>query len=114
MELFDYEHHDIVELLVANRSKIVFVTYWRRLPEGSQEQQELEQRMFNAGHRGTVDELHGREDSRISKTMNMALTDINLPATEDPKAKDDGVTVGSLLPKKLIDLESLVFEVRSQ
>lgn len=30
MELFDYEHHELVERLIVNRDKVVWVTRWRR------------------------------------------------------------------------------------
>ncbi|KAI4153866.1 MAG: hypothetical protein LQ340_002049 [Diploschistes diacapsis] len=113
MELFDYEHNEIVRLLVVNRSKVVFVTRWRRLPEGSQERADLEQELVAAGQRTVVNELYGREESdtaRASKKMKLDLMDISMPEKEEPKVKEEGNRLGSLLPKKLINLENLVFD----
>ena len=113
MELLDYEHHHIVEMLVANRGKIVFVTKWRRLPEGSQERLNLEQQMAAAGQRSIVNDLHGLDDtetSRETKKMKLDLMDISLPTKEEPKVKAEGTTDSGLIPKKLINLDNLVFE----
>ena len=112
MELFDYEHHEIVEILVANRAKVVFVTQWRRLPEDSQERINLERQMVDAGQRALVGELHGQDEtetSRESKKMKLDLMDISVPSKDEPQHRDGG-TVGGLLPKKLINLENLVFD----
>ena len=113
MELFDYESHEIVELLVANRGKIVLVTRWRRLPEDSQERIDLEREMVAAGQRAIVNELHGRDEEeslRATKKMKLDLMDISVPAKEEPKVKEEGRAVGGLLPKRLINLENLVFD----
>ena len=113
MDLFDYEHHEIVETLVANREKIVLVTQWRRLPEDSEERTRLERQMVAAGRRTIVNELHGREEdepTRASKKMKLDLMDISVPTKGESNVKEDSGTIGGLLPKRLINLENLVFD----
>ncbi|MCJ1326706.1 DEIH-box ATPase [Thelotrema lepadinum] len=113
MELMEYEHHEIVEVLVANRRKIVFVTQWRQLQENSQERVDLEQQMIAAGQRALVSELHGHDEDEVSgyrQQMKLDLMDISVPTKEEPKAKGEGGAFGGLLPKRLINLENLVFD----
>ena len=118
MELFDYEHHELVEKLVMNRDKILWVTRWRRTAEDPEARARIEHEMVSAGYRRMLDELHGRDESdgedatKRRKKMKLDLMDIDVPtaptdgATE--KAKD-GRLVGGLQPRRLINLDNLVF-----
>lgn len=112
MELFDYEHHEIVESLVSNRFKIVWVTKWRNLPENSEERSDLEKAMTTAGHRHIVNELHGIDDDESiqAKGMKLDLADIKVPQKEEQNSKDDGNRLAGLQPKKIINLENLIFD----
>jgi pre-mRNA-splicing helicase BRR2 len=113
MELFDYAHHEIVELLVVNRSKIIYVTKWRNLSENSQERLDLERQMISAGERRIVDELHGRvEDDATQggRKMKLDLSEVALPKKEEPTIKEEGNLTGSLQPKHTVKLENLVFD----
>ena len=119
MELFDYEHHELVEKLIMNRDKVLWVTRWRKTAEDPASRENLEREMISAGHRRILDELHGREDpdgdelSKPSKKLKLDLMDIDVPKPptngEAENAKD-GALVGGLQPKRLINLENLVFD----
>ena len=118
MELFDYEHHELVETLMINREKIVWVTRWRRAAEDLKTQAAVEREMIAHGHRDIVDELQGRYDpeadgtSRPSKKFKIDLMDIDVPKTSEDGEKptrEAGLT-GGLQPKRLINLENLVFD----
>ena len=119
MELFDYEHHELVEKLIMNRDKILWVTRWRKTAEDPASRANLERDMISAGHRRILDELHGREDpdgdelSKPSKKLKLDLMDIDVPkASTNGEAENgkDGALVGGLQPKRLINLENLVFD----
>ena len=112
MELFDYEHHELVESLVINRIKVVYVTRWRRAPENSDTRKEIERRMISEGHRSMLDELLGRDDTegrQESKRMKLDLMDVDVPKKEEAP-QQDGSLVGGLQPKKIINLDNLVFD----
>lgn len=120
MELFDYEHHDLVEKLIVNRNKIVWVTKWRRAAENAQLQATAEREMIAHGHRDILDEVQGRyeanedDEAKPSKKLKFDnLMDIDLPKgpSEDSKAAaNDGGLSGGLQPRRLINLENLVFD----
>lgn len=120
MELFDYEHHELVEKLIINRDVILWVTRWRKTAEDPDTRAALESEMVAAGHRRILDELHGRGDlkdsdegAKPSKKLKLDLMDIDLPLPsangEAEKAKE-GALVGGLQPKRLINLENLIFD----
>lgn len=119
MELFDYEHHELVEKLIMNRDKVVWVTRWRRAAEDLDIRASIESEMVSHGHRHILDELQGREEPgsdgfvKSTKKMKLDLMDIDLPgqsngAKELPKK--DGGLIGGLQPKRLINLENLIFD----
>lgn len=118
MELFDYEHHELVEKLIINRDKVLWVTRWRRTAEDASARVEVEREMVSAGLRRILDELHGREEgadksAKPSKRMKLDLMDIDVPqpATDgEPEKLQDGGLVGGLQPRRLINLENLVFD----
>ena len=118
MELFDWEYHGLVEKLIMNRDKIVWVTRWRRAAEDAPARTVLERQMISAGHRDILDELEGRgeEDadglSKPSKKLKLDLMDIDVPSgpANGTAKKEDGALIGGLQPKRLINLENLVFD----
>ena len=121
MELFEYEHHELVEMLVQNRDKVVWVTRWRRAAEDEAARLAIEREMIAEGHRSILNELRSREDGSgldgqqlASKKMKLDLMDIDVPkASIDAEMREsgkDGALVGGLQPKRLINLENLVFD----
>lgn len=118
MDLFDYEHPELVAKLVTNRHKIVWVTRWRRVAEDTDARNLVENEMVEAGHRSILDEILGktaRGDTTApsGKKMQVDLMDIDVPSggdqQPDEKQKEEGLVRG-LQPKKLINLENLVFD----
>lgn len=118
MELVDYDHPELVAKLVTNRDRIVWVTKWRRVAEDNDARLLVESEMVEAGHRALLDEIRGKtadEDTqRPGKKMKMDLMDIDVPKgpetdKEEQKPQEAGVA-GGLQPKRLINLENLVFD----
>jgi pre-mRNA-splicing helicase BRR2 len=120
MELFDYEHHELVAKLVLNQTRIVWVTKWRRAAEDQHEREAVEREMKAAGQQQILQELRAREtgikaESDGTKKMKFDLSDIKLPtASTDVDMVDatrpDGV-VGGLQPSsRLVNLDNIVFD----
>ena len=115
MEVFDYEHFELVKLLMMNQAKIVWCTRLARAGESSEERVAIESQMMKEGHRRILDELSGREADGGKEGKGKAdLMEIDIPASAIPSApkaeqKPSGLT-GGLQPRKLIDLEGCVFE----
>jgi pre-mRNA-splicing helicase BRR2 len=114
MELFDYDHPDLVAKLVTNRDKIVWVTRWRRVAEDADARNLVESEMVEAGHRAILDEIRGKtargETGRPEKKIKLDLMDVDVPSAPQPEQKQaDGELVRGLQPKRLINLENLVF-----
>ena len=121
MELFDYEHHDLVAKLVLNRDRIVWVTRWRRAAEDKDERVAVEREMRAAGHQQILQELRTREtgtkasDSTGPRKMKFDLMDIDIPsdskdATMADAPKREGL-IGGLQPSnRLINLDNLIFD----
>ncbi|KAI9758811.1 MAG: hypothetical protein M4579_002825 [Chaenotheca gracillima] len=120
MELFDYEHHELVSKLVANRAKIVWLTRLARA-EDEKTKLEIEREIVAEGHRSILEELHGRVDKSSQsgpdrKKMRVDLMDIDVPTTAQDGAHDiqekakEGALVGGLQPRRLINLENLIFD----
>ena len=118
MELFDWEHHELVERLIMNQDKIVWVTRWRRAAEDDTARAALEHEMVAAGHRSILDELEGRNEdeagamSKPNKKLKLDLMDIDVPKgpTDGATERKDGLLTGGLQPKRLINLENLIFD----
>ena len=118
MELFDYEHHELVEKLVMNRDKVVWVTRWRRAAEDADARADIEREMVSEGYRTILDELQGRDEKDLavqkSKKLKLDLMDIDVPSNGTNGVSKDGAKEGSLVsglqPKRLINLENLVFD----
>ncbi|KAF3482137.1 pre-mRNA splicing factor [Arthroderma uncinatum] len=116
MELFDYDHPELVGTLVFNRDRIVWTTKWRREAEDTDARHLVENQMIENGHRQLLDELTGKvrdtASDRPGKKMKVDLMDIDVPAavkTEETEAKPRNF-VGGLPPSKVINLENLVFD----
>lgn len=120
MELFDYEHHELVEKLIINRDKVVWVTRWRRAAEDNEVRARVESEMVANGHRDILNELHGRNEqsndgfAKPLKKLKLELMDIDVPSAQSNGALNEsgkeGALVGGLQPKRLINLENLVFD----
>ncbi|KAK7900486.1 Pre-mRNA-splicing helicase BRR2 [Exophiala xenobiotica] len=117
MDLFDYEHPEMVGKFVANRDRIVWATRWRRVAEDADARNLVEAEMVEAGQRAILNELLGNEDRgeegpRPAKKMKLDLMDIDIPRAqmEKQEEKKDGVLSGGLQPQRVINLENLVFE----
>lgn len=119
MELFDYEHHELVAKLVLNRDRVVWVTRWRRAAEDKDERADVEREMKAAGQQKILQELRAREtgikaDASGPKKMKIDLMDIDIPKEGDAAMTDapkqEGL-IGGLQPSgRLINLENLVFD----
>ncbi|KAI1501740.1 Sec63 Brl domain-containing protein [Biscogniauxia marginata] len=111
MELFDYEHHEVVQKLIENREKIVWLTRLAKA-DGEEEKGVIEREMASEGVRWILDELRGKKSGTGAKKMEIKM-DIDVPTslTSEPKAeRAEGQLVGGLQPRKLINLENLVFD----
>jgi pre-mRNA-splicing helicase BRR2 len=112
MELFDYEHHEIVQKLIENREKVVWLTRLAKA-EDQEGRETVEREMASEGLRWILDELHGKlKDDQKKPKMEIKM-DIDKGAFEDgqpPKEERPQGLVGGLQPKKLINLDNLVFD----
>jgi pre-mRNA-splicing helicase BRR2 len=116
MELFDYEHHELVGKLVKNRDKIVWVTRWRRVAEDEPSRVAFEKEMVNAGHANILKELRGRDEAsgkaapKLQVKLDPMQLDAKLPIKDDgEEVKKEGL-VGGLQPRKTLNLEDLKFD----
>ncbi|KAI1917214.1 Pre-mRNA-splicing helicase BRR2 [Ophidiomyces ophidiicola] len=111
MDLFDYDHPELVGKLVINRDKIVWATRWRRVAEDSSSRSLIEKEMAEAGYLSILNQLRGLEDEENKKTatneIKMDLMDVDLQ--EVRSKQEDGSLIGGLQPKRLINLHDLAF-----
>ncbi|KAM3453768.1 hypothetical protein NHJ6243_009061 [Beauveria neobassiana] len=111
MELFDFEHHELVQKLVENREKVFWLTKLARA-ENAEAREQVEREIASEGLQHILNELHGKtgEDGE-HKGMKM---DIDVPASftanQQKEEATDGRLVGGLQPRKLINLDNLVFD----
>ncbi|KAI9682874.1 MAG: DEIH-box ATPase [Trizodia sp. TS-e1964] len=114
MELFDYEHHELVRKLITNRHKVVWLTRLARA-EDAASIASVERQIVTEGHRSILDELRGRDTTiKGANGQTEDLMDIDKPPalngdSHTGKAKD-GALMGGLQPKRLINLENLIFD----
>ncbi|PVH88595.1 Sec63-domain-containing protein [Cadophora sp. DSE1049] len=114
-ELFDWEHHELVHKLIANRDKVVWLTRLARAEDG-EARGVIEREIASEGLRWILDELRGIAQSGDSKKRKLEIKmDIDVPASfingsEKPEQNGEGGLVGGLQPRKLIDLENLIFD----
>ena len=114
-ELFDWEHHELVHKLIANRDKVVWLTRLARA-EDEEARGVIEREIVSEGLRWILDELRGIAQSGDSKKRKLEIKmDIDVPASfingsEKPEPNGEGGLVGGLQPRKLINLENLIFD----
>ncbi|KAI1872568.1 hypothetical protein JX265_005448 [Neoarthrinium moseri] len=113
MELFDYEHHEVVQKLIQNREKVVWLTRLAQA-ENNEERGVVEREMASEGVRWILDELRGKKPADGPKKMEIKM-DIDVPASfadgAAPKPeRAEGELVGGLQPRKTINLENLIFD----
>lgn len=114
MELFDYEHHEVVQKLIQNHEKVVWLTRLAQA-ENDEDRGVVEREMASEGVRWILDELRGKKLAPGQKKMEIKM-DIDVPSsfTQDgapPKPeRPEGQLVGGLQPRKLINLENLIFD----
>ena len=113
MELFDYEHHELVQKLITNRDKVVWLTRLARAGD-DEERGVIRREIASEGLNWILEEFEGRKataDGSRPKKLEIKM-DIDVPAeymkTEEKKEKEG--LVGGLQPRKLINLENLIFE----
>ncbi|KAK5987308.1 Activating signal cointegrator 1 complex subunit 3-like 1 [Cladobotryum mycophilum] len=113
MELFDFEHHELVQKLVENREKVYWLTKLARA-ENPEQRENVEREMASEGLQGILNELRGKAATDDEKKRKVDIKmDIDVPASlnEAPKAgRAEGQLVGGLQPKRLINLDNLVFD----
>ncbi|EPQ63005.1 Bgt-317 [Blumeria graminis f. sp. tritici] len=114
-ELFDYENHDLVHKLISNRDKIFWLTRLARA-EDSEARGVVEREIACEGLGWILDELRGITHGDSSKKRKMEIKmDLTIPSsfmkasseTEQPSGPS---LVGGLQPRKIINLENLVFD----
>ncbi|KAK2626709.1 hypothetical protein QTJ16_003884 [Diplocarpon rosae] len=115
-ELFDWEHHELVHKLISNRDKVVWLTRLARA-EDSEARGVIEREIAAEGLRWILDELRGViQSGDTSKKRKLEIKmDIDVPASfisgsTKPEQTGEGGLVGGLQPRKLIDLENLIFD----
>lgn len=115
-ELFDWEHHELVHKLIANRDKVVWLTRLARA-EDEEARGVLEREIASEGLRWILDELRGikKSDDSSKKRKVEIKMDIDVPSSftngsAKPEPTGDGGLIGGLQPRKLINLENLVFD----
>ncbi|KAL7274426.1 Pre-mRNA-splicing helicase BRR2 [Rhizina undulata] len=116
MELFDYEHFELVKVLTKNQAKIVWCTRLARAGESSEEMIAVEKEMVQNGYGAILEELRGRDvedaENKGKGKIKADLMDIDIPSapSESEKPAQQQSLSGGLQPRKLVDLENLVFE----
>ncbi|POR31841.1 Uncharacterized protein TPAR_07932 [Tolypocladium paradoxum] len=114
MELFDFEHHELVQKLVANREKVYWLTKLARA-ETAEQRANVEREIASEGQQRILNELRGEGAGDDDKKRKMDIKmDIDVPASlvadNSKPEKSEGYLVGGLQPRKLINLDNLVFD----
>ncbi|KAL7799156.1 Sec63 Brl domain-containing protein [Trichoderma ceciliae] len=114
MELFDFEHHELVQKLVENREKVFWLTKLARAADAEQ-RADVEREMASEGLQWILNQLRGKSGADGDKAGKGGIKmDIDVPASftaEGPKTeRPEGHLVGGLQPKRLINLDNLVFD----
>ncbi|KFG86882.1 putative ATP dependent RNA helicase [Metarhizium anisopliae] len=114
MELFDFEHHELVQKLVENREKVFWLTKLARA-DSAEDREDVEREMRSEGLQTILDELRGKSAAGDDKKRKVDIKmDIDVPASfnaEAPKQeRPEGQLVGGLQPKKVVNLDNLVFD----
>lgn len=101
MELFDFEHQELVQLLCKNRSKIVWLTRLARA-ETELQKEAVRQEIINNGYNSFLDELYGKTPK---EEVNSGSVDVDMEDSLDTPVKLDG-----LRAPRIVDLDSYIFE----
>lgn len=101
MEVFDFDHNELVQLLCKNRSKIVWLTRLARA-DTELEKESVRLEMKNSGYSSYIDELYGKP---VNAKSNEPSADVDM---ED--APEEIVRTNGLRAPQIVDLDSLVFE----
>lgn len=114
MELFDYEHHEVVQKLIGNREKVVWLTRLSKA-ESTEQRVIIEREMASEGLRWILDELHGKSSGEEAKRkMEIKIpfvTPSQVQGGSHPVSMDtDTQLIGGLHPKKIINLDNLIFD----
>lgn len=114
MELFDFEHHELVQKLVENREKVFWLTKLARA-ESAESRADVEREMASEGLQWILNELRGKIADGADKKRKMDIKmDIDVPASFNEAAskqeRQEGYLVGGLQPKKVVNLDNLVFD----
>jgi pre-mRNA-splicing helicase BRR2 len=114
MELFDYDHHEVVQKLIKNREKVVWLTRLARA-EDATEREALEREMVAEGLRWILNELHGKtggdDQKKVKIDIKMDVDSDKFKSEAAPKEEQgEKQLVGGLQPRKLINIENLVFD----
>lgn len=104
VELFDFQHFDVVKLLCSNRERIVYLTKLAQA-EGDDEKAEIRNQIKAAGLLGLLNELDGKTPGEFNSNNKSGLEESTQPE-EDVEMSDN---VGGLQPR-LVDLDDLVFD----
>ncbi|KAH7326555.1 putative ATP dependent RNA helicase [Stachybotrys elegans] len=110
MELFDFEHHELVQQLIENRHKVFWLTKLARA-ETDEQKASVEREMASEGLQWILNELRGKSDEKPRKGMKMEIDvpeSMTAPAPAPERA--EGQLMGGLQPKKTINLDNLVFD----
>lgn len=119
MELFDYEHHEVVAKLVYNRDRIVWITRWRRTAEDEKARKAVEAEIFKAGQQTILRELISREHAEVAEgaqsgaKVKADLMSLDVPGSKDIAMTDadaEGGLKGNMQPRNLINLDNIVFD----
>jgi pre-mRNA-splicing helicase BRR2 len=114
MELFDFEHHELVQKLVENREKVFWLTKLARA-ESASDGENVEREMASEGLQEILDELRGKSATGTDKKQKVDIKmDIDVPAAFNAAApkqeRSEGHLVGGLQPRKVVNLDNLVFD----
>lgn len=110
MELFDYESHEVVQELIANREKVVWLTRLARA-EHAKDRETVEREIASEGLQWILDELRGKssDDKKPKLEIKMDIDKADFNNEAKPERPEDQL-IGGLQPKKLINLENLIFD----
>lgn len=99
MEIFDFDHLEIVQVLCKNRSKIIWLTRLAKA-DSEIEKESVRKEIINRGYELYLDELYGKTPKPITQK-----TKEDTPITDDTE-----LASGSLREPRIVDLDSYVFE----
>lgn len=116
MALFDFEHHEIVRVLVANREKIVFMTQLARLVK-EDERDALQKDMESRGYGAILNEMRGQTSDAESKESRMGALALEPQLKRGPDTNHGGgepkpsTLLRGLIPSpRVVNLDDLAFD----